>query len=137
MNDEALAKFAASLPEHLRFFFEPSSVPREIDPFLQFVREYVAKLRQHRTELLAHGVRVDECLEKFEPLVADLEATKAEVDAEDECLHEGADLSDPTYYLFRAAERALNQMTESGNCNPRIPEWIELTENFGMQLLKE
>src|SRR5687767_3708141 len=67
MSEKELAEFVAKLPEHLRFFFEVPAEGLEAEEFFKWTRERLDKVRQHREELMAHGIAADSYLAEAEP----------------------------------------------------------------------
>jgi hypothetical protein len=62
MNEKELAELMARLPEHLRFFFVQAPAGLDAEEFIRYSSDLFAKVRQHRDELIAHGIAADRFL---------------------------------------------------------------------------
>ena len=138
MTEQELAEFIASLPAHLRFFFEKPPPGLEAEELLKYSRERLEKVRLHLDELLAHGIPADQFLHSLEEMVCDLEAKHADVErTEDTFLAATADKADAEYKLFCAARQVLGELLEANPFDPKVQEMRDHLEEWAKHFPKE
>ena len=138
MTPQELSDFIANLPVHLRFFFDPPPKNLEPEEFVTQTREHMAKVRQHRDELLAHGIDADRFLKNMEESVRELEASNDKVEkVEDELLNARADLADAEYDLFLTNRKALEKLEEEKPFDPRVQEVREQMDEWAKHFPRE
>lgn len=138
VNEKELAEFVAQLPKHLRFFFEAFPENLEGDEVLEYSRTRLAKVRQHRDELVAHGIAADRFIADMEPRIAAAEKSQAKVDQlEDKLLHARADLADAEYKMFRETEKLLKHMEEQAPFDPLTEQVREDVEEWRKHFPKD
>ena len=138
MNEKELATFIARLPDHLRFFFEQPPKGLEAEELLAFSRERISKVRQHREELIAHGIKADDFLKGAEEVTRPLAEAQGKVEKlEDELLHARANAADAEYALFRVCKETVSAMEEVKPFDSEVQELREEVDEWSKHFPKE
>ncbi len=135
MREDLLAR----LPPHLHFMADVEKVNgMEADELIEFSTGYLEKLRKHRDELAACGVRIDQFIADTARRLAAVEAVNKDVEkAEDARLQAMADSADAQYDLFKAMEALVKAAKEQNPFDPQIEEWEEQLEEIRRQMPRE
>lgn len=138
MREKEKAEFLKGVPAHLRFFFELPPKELDAEELTQFLRQRLAQMREHRDELTAHGIPVDQLITDTESDIEALAASNMEVSkAEDTLLNLQADLADTEYDLFKHLQKTLKTLEEENPFHPDVEGLREQVEEMAKHFPKE
>jgi hypothetical protein len=127
------------VPEHLRFAVDlPDLDKMEPDEQIEFLREYLRKLREHRDEVAAAGIDIDALLMAgaHQLDVAD-SAQRAWENAQEDLLQSLANGADAQHKLFKMCEQAIEIYEAATPSDPEIKEWRKSLEEMRSNFPKE